>query len=365
MRDVIRVLIVDDSATMRRLLRSVIDADPRFEVVGEAGDARQARAAVKDLDPDVMTLDVEMPGMSGLEFLERLMQARPMPVIMFSTLTAKGSDAALRALSLGAVDCIEKPRFGGAGATFAQLPERLLVAASAQVGNPRPRQKPSMPRRSPNWQWNDKWVLIGSSTGGVEALETILGSFPENCPPTLITQHMPAQFLESFARRLANTVQPVVRLATDGERVRPGHVYLAPGGETHLGIAPDGQTLRLLTTPKRSGHRPSVDTMFASAVPFADRMVAAILTGMGRDGAEQMRCLRDHGATCIGQDRDTSVVYGMPRIAQEFGALDEVLPLPEIAPALLRHTTRKTVQPEEGHGGNVSRPVTPNLHRPR
>lgn len=334
----VRVLIVDDSATMRRLLRKVIAADPRLHVVGEAANAREARDAVKALAPEVMTLDVEMPGMNGLEFLERLMRARPMPVVMFSSLTASGSAAALQALSLGAVDCLEKPRFGAAEQTLSYLTERLLVAASARVATARRGRLSAPAEQISDWRWNKKWVLIGASTGGVEALETILRRFPANGPPTLITQHMPEQFLASFASRLDAMCQPAVRLATDGIPASPGNVYLAPGGETHLVIDRDGQTLRLHSGPKRSGHRPSVDMMFASAAPFANRMVAAILTGMGRDGAEQMRVLKQNGAFCIGQDRDSSVVYGMPRIAQELGALDTVLPLPAIAAELLRRT---------------------------
>ena len=333
-----RVLIVDDSATMRRLIRTGIANDPRFEVVGEAADAREARDAVKALVPDVITLDVEMPGMSGLEFLDRLMRARPTPVIMFSSLTAKGSEAALTALSLGAVDCVEKPRFGSAEATFSRLKDRLYVAANARVGGPRSPVRTPVRVNASGWQWNKKWVLIGSSTGGVEALEMVLGSYPENGPPTLITQHMPAPFLASFAARLNAVMRPMVRLAADGVRPRQGEVYIAPGGETHLVLDQDGQTLRLLEAPKRSGHRPSVDMMFASAQPFGKRMVAAILTGMGRDGAEQMKALREAGAACIGQDRESSVVYGMPRIAQDLGAVEAQFPLPDIGPELLRRT---------------------------
>ena len=335
----VRVLIVDDSMTMRRLIRSGIESDPRIEVVGEAANAREARDAVKALEPDVITLDVEMPGMGGLEFLSRLMRARPMPVIMFSSVTAQGSAAALTALSQGALECLEKPRFGSAGKTFRQLTDLLVVAASVRVGPPRPPCTLLSDTGSAEWQWNGKWILIGSSTGGVEALETVLRRFPADCAPTLITQHMPAPFLSNFASRLNAVVKPTVRLASDGDRAGRGEVLLAPGGETHLVIAPDGVTLRLLDAPKRSGHRPSVDVMFASAVPFADRTVAAILTGMGRDGAEAMRALREQGAVCIAQDRDSCVVYGMPRMAKELGGVDVELPLALIAAELLRCTS--------------------------
>lgn len=337
----VRVLIVDDSASMRRLIRTGIESDPGIRVVGEAANAREAREAVKSLDPDVMTLDVEMPGMSGLEFLTRLMHARPMPVIMFSSVTRKGSESALTALSHGAVECLEKPRFGSAEKTFRHLIDLLLVAASARVGPINSRQEPERDASSSQWQWNGKWILIGSSTGGVEALETVLRNFPQDCPPTLITQHMPAPFLASFAVRLNAAMKPSVRLASDGDRPRRGEVLLAPGNDTHLVFAHDGATLRLVTGPKRSGHRPSVDMMFASAVPFAKRIVAVILTGMGRDGAEAMTTLRAHGAVCIGQDRESSVVYGMPRMAKELGGVDVELPLALIASELRRQTTNQ------------------------
>lgn len=330
----VRVLIVDDSSTMRRLIRSGIEQDPKIKVVGEAANAQEARAAVKALTPDVMTLDVEMPGMSGIEFLDRLMRARPMPVIMFSTLTRAGSEAAVQAMALGAVDCVEKPRFGEARDVFAQLTEKLRVAAAARVGGQR-RGAVAGPEAAPSRAWNGRWILIGSSTGGVEALETVLGRFPADCPPTLITQHMPAQFLVSFAARLNANVAPTVRLAQQGARPGRGQVLIAPGEAAHLHIAADGQSVVLADSPKRSGHRPSVDEMFASARPHARRMIAAILTGMGRDGAEEMAALRAAGARCIGQDSETCVVYGMPRVAWDLGGVEQQLPLSAIADRLL------------------------------
>lgn len=345
-RKPVRVLIVDDSATMRQLIRAVIATDPRLAVVGVAENAREARDAVKALAPDVMTLDVEMPGMNGLEFLERLMRARPMPVVMLSSLTAKGSAAALEALSLGAIDCVQKPAVSATDKTFSRLTQKLVDAASAHVAASGRARMPGANRPAIEWRWNKKIVLIGASTGGVEALETVLAAFPADCPPTLITQHMPEHFLASFAARLNATMQPDVHLATNGDRLRPGHVYLAPGGATHLVIDPGELSLRLQRGPARSGHRPSVDAMFASAVPIAGRVVAAILTGMGRDGAAAMSALRSHGAYCIGQDRDTSVVFGMPRVAQELGALDAVLPLAAIGPELLRRTSVSAARQE-------------------
>ncbi|GKY87702.1 protein-glutamate methylesterase/protein-glutamine glutaminase [Sinisalibacter aestuarii] len=335
----VRVLIVDDSATMRQLIRAGLATDPRIRVIGEAGSARAARDAVKALTPDVMTLDVEMPGMDGIEFLDRLMRARPMPVVMFSSLTAEGSRAALRALSLGAVECLEKPRFAEAGETFARLADTLVAAAAARVGGAGRGQAPATAALHPGWRWNGKWVLIGASTGGVEALEAVLRSYPENGPPTLITQHMPAAFLVSFAARLDSTLRPRVRLAAEGDRPRQGEIYIAPG-DAHLTLNADGETLHLTTGPKRSGHRPSVDEMFAAFRPLAERIVAVILTGMGRDGAAEMKRLRDAGATCIGQDEASAVVFGMPRVAQELGAVETVLPLDAIAGEILRRTAR-------------------------
>lgn len=339
-RRIVRVLIVDDSATMRRLIRAGIETHPRIKVVGEAADAQQARDAVKSLRPDVMTLDVEMPGMSGIEFLERLMRARPMPVIMLSTMTRAGSDVSVRALSLGAVDCVEKPRFGMASGTFTALTEMILVAAEARVRSPMPHINGRQPGHRPGWRWNGKWILIGSSTGGVEALETVLRSFPANCPPTLITQHMPTQFLRSFAARLDANVTPTVRIAQHGDIPKPGEILIAPGGNDHLRITPDGVSVRLIAGPKRNGHRPSVDELFGSAVPFATRVIACILTGMGRDGADEMLNLRRNGARCIGQDQGSCVVYGMPRIAQELGAVEEQLPLGRIGGRLLELAAR-------------------------
>lgn len=335
-----RVLIVDDSATMRRLIRAGIENEPGIEVVAEAETAREARDMVKVHAPDVITLDIEMPGMDGLEFLSRLMRARPTPVIMVSSLTADGSDATIRALALGAVDCIEKPRFGSAQKTFAELAEKLIAAAQARVGRPREARSPEKPL-SGDWRWNGKWILIGSSTGGVEALETILGGFPADCPPTMITQHMPEQFLESFARRLNTTIAPKVSIAADGVKPEQGNVYIAPGGESHLSFDPAGTCLRLVQGPKRSGHRPSVDVMMEGAIGFAPRVVAAILTGMGRDGAEGMLALRRAGATCIGQDQESSVVYGMPRVAMEIGAVELQAPLSELSGHLVALTETK------------------------
>ncbi|MEJ1997035.1 MAG: chemotaxis response regulator protein-glutamate methylesterase [Maritimibacter sp.] len=336
----IRVVVVDDSSTMRRLIRAGLEQDPQIEVVAEACNAREARDAVKALAPDVLTLDIEMPGMNGLEFLERLMRARPTPVIMFSTLTSAGSDEAVRALSLGAFDCLGKPKFGTAQATMNRVTELVKAAARARVDarNYQVRLRPV--QTDANWRWNGKLVMIGSSTGGVEALQTVLSDYPANCPPTMITQHMPPRFLASLAARLDTIVAPNVRLARDGERLEQGVVYIAPGGETHLHLDPTGQRIKLHAGDKRSGHRPSVDSMFGSAVPHANNIIAAILTGMGHDGAEEMLALHQGGANCVGQNEQTSVVYGMPRVANEMGGVDTELPITEIASYLLRRASK-------------------------
>ncbi len=340
MSDSVRVLIVDDSASIRRLIKLGLEADPRLDVVAEAGSAREAREAVRKHNPDVMTLDVEMPQMDGLEFLRRLMKARPMPVVMVSSHTVKGSEAAVRALALGAVECIGKPRFGRAEETLSALADALCLAAKARVMGAA-RIQPTVPYRQGNRNWNNKIVLIGASTGGVEALEAVLTGFPTDCPPTLITQHMPAQFLVNFAARLNGICKPNVSLAQDASLVQQGQVMIAPGGEHHMELSADGTRTRLRSGEKVSGHRPSVDALFLSARPVASRAIATLLTGMGSDGAAGMAALRSEGALCIAQDKETSVIYGMPRMACELGGVDVSLPLGGIAGRILDETNRK------------------------
>jgi two-component system chemotaxis response regulator CheB len=340
-----RVLIVDDSPTMRRLIRSILEKDSRIVVVAEAGTAREARDAVNTYKPDVISLDVEMPNMSGLEFLERLMRHRPMPVVMVSTLTKKGSAIAVEALSLGAIECIEKPRLGQKRDTFSDLAESFVQAAQARVGGRPPRESTPVARQHRNFK---RICLLGGSTGAVDALERILLRFPENCPPTLITQHMPEPFLVSFAARLNDVVAPRVSLAQNGQALLPGNVIIAPGGDFHLNISSKPNCrVTLLKGPPVSGHRPSVDSMMLSAVHAAPQIVAGILTGMGRDGAEGMRELRAGGAKTLGQSKETCVVFGMPKVAGQLGGVekwvdidkfgDEMLALAEIpvwAPAI-------------------------------
>lgn len=324
-----RVLIVDDSQTIRQVIRSKLASDPRLQVVGEAGDPFEAREKIKALAPDVLTLDVEMPRMNGLEFLEKIMRLRPMPVVMVSTETFKGSAAALEALALGAVECIGKPRLDRVSDAFDHLADLLVVAADARLRSPGPRAR-IVP--ATGFDWNGRVVLIGSSTGGVDALETLLSGYPANCPPTLIAQHMPESFLASFARRLESRIAPRMSLASQGAPLEAGTVYLAPGGDFHLGLRlGDPLSCALIGSEKRNGHRPSVEVLFESAVSIAARVVAVMLTGMGRDGAEAMAELRRAGAQCLAQDEATSVVFGMPRAAIELGAVDRATPIGEMA----------------------------------
>ncbi|MGO4854668.1 protein-glutamate methylesterase/protein-glutamine glutaminase [Phaeovulum sp. W22_SRMD_FR3] len=340
-----RVLIVDDSTTIRKLIRARISEDPRLEVVGEAADPYQAREMIKTLSPDVLTLDVEMPRMNGLEFLEKLMRLRPMPVVMISTETHKGSSAALEALSLGAVECVGKPAADKLPSGFVNLPEILLMAAGARVRTQNDRQ---VTKPASGFNWNGRCVFIGSSTGGVDALETVLAEYPADCPPTLITQHMPAGFLASFAHRLDARIAPKIELARHGAPLEQGHVYLAPGGDHHLAVnCGTVPTCRLFEGEKRSGHRPSVDVLMESAVGIAARSVAVMLTGMGRDGAEGMLQMRRAGARCIAQDEASSVVFGMPKAAFENGGAEKLVPLGRIAKEILAMTGKPGIaQPQ-------------------
>lgn len=336
----VRVLIVDDSPTMRRLIASVLEADPRLEVVALAADAREARDAVVALRPDVITLDIEMPGMNGIDFLQRLMRRRPTPVIMVSTLTQRGSALAIEAMSRGAVDCVGKPEMPPPGGLFADLAEKIIAAAQAPLRAlgpaDRPAHRPFSSAADNDYRPNDRIVVMGASTGGVDALARLLSGFPRNCPPTVIVQHMPTGFTRSFAERLSRTCAPDVSEARDGDLLRPGLVLIAPGGERHLEI--QGRTrprCLLAASPPVSDHRPSVDVMFHSAARLGSRAVGVILTGMGHDGAEGLLAMRRCGATTIGQDRGSSVVFGMPRVAAELGAVECLLPLRRIGPQLL------------------------------
>jgi two-component system chemotaxis response regulator CheB len=330
----IRVLIVDDSRTIRSIIRLLLSRDPGIEVVGEAADPYEARSAIKALDPDVITLDVEMPRMNGLEFLGHLMRLRPMPVVMVSSLTKKGSAAAIRALSLGAIECVDRDEIRRDVAGGSRLREIVRMAARARV----------MARREPaaaasegdDFKPNGKLLLIGSSTGGVDALERVFSRFPENCPPTLVAQHMPPSFLASFAQRLNDTLRPTVRLAEHGMPVDEGTILLAAGGGQHLGVTPAGPPrVRLVPEDGTHLHTPCIDLLYDSAVRRGPDVVAAILTGMGRDGAEGLLRLRQAGALTFAQSGRTAIVDGMPRVAREIGAACRVADLDDLPHQLL------------------------------
>jgi two-component system chemotaxis response regulator CheB len=332
----VRVLIVDDSATMRSLIAATLRQDSEIDIVGQAGDPLQAREAIKALNPDVITLDIEMPNMNGIEFLEKIMRLRPMPVIMVSTLTRQGADATLEALELGAFDCVAKPSTGGLHA-FDQLADKVKAAAKARV-RPRSTSTQATAPSPASYRCDGRLLAIGSSTGGVEALIGILSQFPANCPPTVITQHMPATFTKSFADRLNRLCAPEVAEATEGAPITPGRVYIAPGGGAHLEVGGSSGALRcrLREGELVNGHRPSVDVLFNSVVKaVGGRALGVILTGMGRDGAAGLLAMRQAGATTLGQDEASSVVYGMPKVAFELGAVEKQVSIQKLAPAIL------------------------------
>jgi two-component system chemotaxis response regulator CheB len=327
---------------MRGLITAVLNSDPEVDVVGQASDALEARTAIKQLNPDVVTLDIEMPNMNGLEFLEKIMRLRPMPVIMVSTMTHHGANATLAALEIGAFDCVGKPAPGDIR-PFIDLAEK--VKAAARSGKRRPMGATPATSVAPaiDYRVGRKVVAIGSSTGGVEALIAVLQKFPQNCPPTVITQHMPSTFTKSFAERLNRICAPVVQEATDGARLEIGKIYLAPGGERHLQVVnPSAPCCRLVEKDPVNGHRPSVDVLFDSVAELAGRnAVGVILTGMGRDGASGLLKMRGAGARTIGQNEKTCVVYGMPRVAFEIGAVEQQLPLGSIGEEVLKLTAAR------------------------
>jgi two-component system, chemotaxis family, protein-glutamate methylesterase/glutaminase len=347
----IRVLIVDDSPTMRSVISAVLRRDPNVNIVGEAGDALEARRAIDALKPDVITLDVKMPTMDGLEFLKRIMRHRPTPVVMVSAITTPNAEATIEALENGAVDCVAKPSSDDPN-TFLELLAKVQMAARSNLriwSTPNRRALLSPPNKLPptNYESDGRVVAIGSSTGGVDALITILSQFPENCPPTLITQHMPAHFTRSFAKRLDRLCSPHVAEAVDVEAISRGRVYLAPGGTTHLEISrASGLRCRVQPGDAVNGHRPSVDVLFDSlAKTVRSNAVGVILTGMGRDGASGLLAMRKAGALTFGQDEESCVVYGMPRVAFEIGAVGQQTPLQSIGRELIAATlSRRDVQ---------------------
>lgn len=337
----VRVLIVDDTRTIRMLIRALLSQDPRIVVVGEAGDPYEARDMIKSLQPDVLTLDVEMPRMNGLVFLEKIMRLRPMPVIMVSTRTAEQSDAAVKALSLGALDCIDLKRLQAGDSRVANLADTVVIAAKATVRKPElPEVNSNVPSSQAAFRWNGKCVVIGSSTGGVEALMKVFSNYPEDGPPIVVAQHMPAPFLESFARRLDSHCRGVVRLAKDGDILRQGEILIGAGGQHHTTLrGNEVPRIHTVTDDGNALYVPSVELLFQSAVTLGPKAVGVMLTGMGRDGALQMLEMRQAGAHTIAQSSETVVVDGMPKAARDCGAVIDVVDLDRICRRILQVTS--------------------------
>ena len=336
----IRVLCVDDSALIRDLLTEIINSQPDMEVVAVAPDPLVARDLIKRHHPDVLTLDVEMPRMDGLDFLERLMRLRPMPVLMVSSLTQSGSEVTLRALELGALDFVAKPSLGirsGMLEYAEEIAEKIRAAARSQPQRARRRDEPPPARLKAPLVSSEKLVIIGASTGGTEAIRRVLEPLPANSPAVVITQHMPGGFTRSFAERLDRLCQVRVKEAEEGERILPGHAYIAPG-DAHLKLARSGANYvaRLDGGPPVNRHRPSVDVLFHSAATQAGRnAIGVLLTGMGKDGAAGLVEMREAGAPTIAQNEASCVVFGMPREAIALGGAAEVVALEEIAPRIM------------------------------
>lgn len=354
----IRVLVVDDSALVRRILTELLQSDPQIEVVGTASDPLMARERIKQLNPDVLTLDVEMPKMDGVTFLANLMRLRPMPVVMVSSLTRDGAEVTLRALELGAVDFVSKPKIDVAH-TLADYAEEIVAKVKTAAGaRVRPLKHaaapladtlgPIPPKLSADavlrkalpaghLQTTERVIAIGASTGGTEAIREVLVRMPADAPGIVITQHIPEAFSGPFARRLDGLCAMTVREAADGEHILPGHAYIAPGNR-HLLVERDGARYlcRLNDGPPVNRHRPSVDVLFRSvAQNVGPNAIGAILTGMGDDGAEGLKEMHAAGAATLAQDEKTSVVWGMPGTAVRRGAVDEVVGIEIMAGAIL------------------------------
>jgi two-component system chemotaxis response regulator CheB len=335
----IKVLIVDDSALIRGVMKEIINSQSDMEVVGAAPDPLVARELIKQTNPDVLTLDVEMPKMDGLDFLEKLMRLRPMPVVMVSSLTERGSDITMRALELGAVDFVTKPKMSieSGMLEYADLiAEKIRIAARANI-KPRARAQgqaggTQLAAVRNTFVSSEKLIIIGASTGGTEAIKDFLMQLPPDCPGILMTQHMPEGFTRSFADRLDKLCRISVKEAEGGERVLPGHAYLAPG-HSHLSLVRSGANYmtRIDQGPPVNRHRPSVDVLFNSAAANAGKnAVGVILTGMGKDGAMGMLEMKKSGAYNLAQDESSCVVFGMPKEAIAIGATHEVAPLNEL-----------------------------------
>jgi len=345
----VRVLVVDDSALVRQILTEGLNRCPEIEVVGAASDPFVARDLIIAKRPDVMTLDVEMPRMDGIDFLRRLIPQHPIPVVMVSSMTDRGTQATLDALDAGAVDFVAKPASNVGQSlkdVIQELAAKILANRNAKVkSNTRPsekriRQTPAVLKGS-----TDKVIALGASTGGTEALREVILSFPPNSPGIVIVQHMPPKFTKMYADRLNGESPLDIREAKDGDRIIPGRVLIAPGG-FHMRVVRSGGQYKVncAAGPKVSGHCPSVDVLFESvAKDVGANAVGAILTGMGGDGAEGLLKMRQSGAHTIGQDEETCVIYGMPKVAFQKGAVERQLPLLEIGPTLIRKIGTDTV----------------------
>lgn len=344
----IKVLIIDDSALIRNLLTEILKSDPAIEVVGTAADPYIARDKIKKLNPDVLTLDIEMPRMDGIQFLENLMRLRPMPVVMVSTLTEKGADITFKALELGAVDFVTKPTVDVSNQLSLysdELIEKVKTAAVARIQlkrtsdsqklSPDTEQKNNRPASTKSV---DRMIAIGASTGGTEAIKEVLMRLPADTPPIVITQHIPEAFSAPFARRMNTISEMEVCEAKDGQKILHGHAYIAPGDRHLLVISNgDGYVCQLSDKPRVNRHRPAVDVMFRSVAQNVNtHTVGVILTGMGADGAEGMKELHEAGAFTVVQDEETSVVWGMPGASVKLGGVDSILPLSKVAGEIIK-----------------------------
>lgn len=365
----ITVVVVDDSALVRSMLTEIINRQPDMECIGAASDPFVAREMIRNLNPDVITLDVEMPRMDGLDFLSKLMRLRPMPVVMVSTLTERGAEVTLKALELGAVDFVSKPKIGvvdGLRQLSDDITDKIRVASKARIhrltpaasvppaaagataaASPRAASSgaatPAKPLNTGSYSLGrlstEKLIFIGASTGGTEATKEVLTALPADSPGVVITQHMPPGFTRNYAARLDGLCKIRVKEASDGERILPGHAYIAPGG-LHLSVERSGANYiaRVQDGDPVNRHKPSVEVLFKSAARVAGpNAIGIMLTGMGADGAKAMREMRDAGAYCVAQDEASCVVFGMPREAIAAGAVQEVLPLNKIAQHVLDH----------------------------
>ena len=345
----IKVLIVDDSSVIRSLVREIISSDPELEVVGEAQDPFVAREQIKKLNPDVITLDVEMPKMDGITFLSNLMRLRPMPVVMLSTLTTKGADITLEALELGAVDFIAKPSFEALLEDRFSFKETLIEKVKSAVSVDQKSFQLSSALKA-NKQTEHRTlsftgckrvnhlIAIGASTGGTDAIKQVVEQLPSNCPPVVIVQHIPPKFSERFATRLNGNVDVTVQEAKHGQKIKEGNVYVAPG-DKHLKVAFKSGALfcTLEDSEPVNRHKPAVDVLFDSLVSLADNVQAVLLTGMGQDGAKGMLQLKEAGARTLVQDKASSLIWGMPGAAHALGAHTSEHPLSDIANQVLNH----------------------------